>query len=86
MWLAEESEPSSCDPAVPGAAIGGCSEADVESGWVWSELWLDVLLGCGGPMRGEVVLVDPGGQWSGEVGVVAAGAFELVGGVDEGFG
>lgn len=49
-------------------------------------MWCDVLLRCGGPRWGEVVLVDPGGQWSGEVGVVAAGAFELVGGVDEGFG
>lgn len=84
MCRAEESEPSSCDTAVPGA--GGCSEADVESGSFWPEWWLDVLLGCGGRTWGEVVLVDPGGQWSGEAGVVAAGAFELVGGVDEGFG
>lgn len=28
-------------------------------------------------MWGEVVLVDPGGRWSGEAGVVAAGAFEF---------
>jgi hypothetical protein len=37
-------------------------------------------------MWGEVVLVEPGGQWSCEAGVVAAGAFELVGGVDEHIG
>jgi hypothetical protein len=49
-------------------------------------LWLDVLLGCCGPTWGEVVLVDPGCQWSGESSVVAAGAFELVGGVDERIG
>lgn len=49
-------------------------------------MWLDVLPGCGGPSWGEVVLVDPGSQWRGEVGVVAAGAFELAGGVDEGVG
>ena len=32
---------------------------------------------------GEVVLVDPGCQWSGEVRVVAAGSLQLVGSVDE---
>jgi hypothetical protein len=74
------------DAGLSGAAAGGCSEADVEPGWFRSEPWLDVLLGCGGPTWGEVVLVDPCGQWSGEAGVVAAGAFELVGGVDERIG
>lgn len=69
-----------------GAAIGGCSGADVEPGWFWPEWGRDVLLGCGGLMWGEVVLVDPGGQRSCEAGVVAAGAFELAGGVDEGVG
>lgn len=70
------------DAGHSGAAIGGCSKADVEPGWFWSELWLDVPLGCRWPTGGEVVLVDPGGQWSAEAGVVAAGAFELAGCVD----
>ena len=43
-------------------------------------------LRCSWPMWGEVVLVDPGGQWSCEAGVVAAGAPKLAGGVDEGRG
>ncbi len=43
-------------------------------------------LGRGGVLWGEVVLVDPVGEWFGEESVVAAGVVEVVGGVDEGGG
>ena len=44
---------------------------------------LNVSLEWGWALWGEVVLFDPGCQWLGEVGVVAAGVLELAGGVDE---
>ncbi len=40
-------------------------------------------LGRGGVLWGEVMLVDPVGEWFGEECVVAAGVVEVVGGVDE---
>ena len=49
-------------------------------------MWLDVPLRWSGLSWGEVVLVDPGCQWSGEAGMVAAGVLELAGGVDESSG
>ena len=62
------------------------SEADVESGWFGAWLLAHGWLYGRRWSWGEIVLVDPGGEWFGESSVVTAGVLEVLGRVDEGGG
>ena len=60
------------------------SETDLETRWFWSgwlmhdrSLWRRLM--C----WGDSVVVDPGGEWFGEVCVLAAAALEVAAGMDE---